>query len=315
MADRRLGIIETMRQRIVSGLHLGTLLPGARLPSTREIAEEFGVAPRTVMSAYRLLEAEGLIEVRERSGIYVAPGSSGSETMLTQLAGWVVEVLLDGRAREIAPIGFPERVRRCLATLRLRAVCVAGNADQTEQICYELQHDYGVESESLELTRLLAPDAEAHRALTQADIVVSTSLHATQVQHAARRLGKPVITVALRPELMSEFTRQLATGPLYLIGSDPRFRDAAHAVFDPTSHGGNLHVPIVGEDDLERIPPDAPIYIMGRAYRLLSDTALAQRVTPIRRVFSREMARELLTFIVRANIAATSAQSSRRAAS
>lgn len=309
MADRRSGIIETMRQRIVSGLHLGTLRPGARLPSTREIAEEFGVAPRTVMSAYRLLEAEGLIEMRERSGIYVAPGSSGSETtMLTQLASWVVEVLLDGRAREIAPIGLPERVRRCLATLRLRAVCVAGNADQSEQICYELQHDYGVESESLELTRLLAPDAEAHRALTQADIVVSTSLHATQVQHAARRLGKPVITVALHTELMNEFTRQLATGPLYLIGSDPRFRDAAHAVFDPTGHGGSLHVPIVGEDDLDRIPPDAPVYIMGRAHRLLGDTAFARRVTPIRRVFSREMARELLMFIVRANIAAMSAR-------
>lgn len=309
MADRRSEIIETMRQRILSGLHLGTLRPGARLPSTREIAEEFGVAPRTAMSAYRLLEGEGLIEMRERSGIYVAPGSSGSETtMLTQLAGWVVEVLLDGRAREIPPIGFPERVRRCLATLRLRAICVAGNADQAEQICYELQHDYGFDTESLELTRLLAPDAEAQRALTQADVVVSTSLHSMQVQHAARRLGKPVVTVALRPELMNEFTRQLAVGPLFLIGSDPRFRDAVHAVFDPTGHGGNLRVLIVGEDDLERIPPDAPAYIMGRAHRLLGDTDLARRLTPIRRVFSREMARELLTFIVRSNIAAMAAR-------
>ncbi len=309
MADRRSGITDSMRQRILSGLHLGSLRPGARLARTRDIAAEFGVAPRTVMSAYRLLEEEGLVELRERSGIYVAPGSSGSETtMLTQLAGWVVEVLLDGRAREIPPIGFPERVRRCLATLRLRAICVAGNADQSEQICHELQHDYGFESESLELTRLLMPDAEAQRALTQADIVVSTSLHATQVQHVARRFGKPVITVALQPELMNEFTRQLAAGPLYLIGSDPRFRDAMRAIFDPTGHGDNFHVPIVGEDNLERIPPDAPAYIMARAHRLLGDTDLARRVTPIRRVFSREMARELLTFIIRANIAAMSAR-------
>lgn len=114
MADRRSGITDSMRQCILSGLHLGSLRPGARLARTRDIAAEFGVAPRTVMSAYRLLEEEGLVELRECSGIYVAPGSSGSETtMLTQLAGWVVEVLLDGRAREIPPIGFPERVRRC----------------------------------------------------------------------------------------------------------------------------------------------------------------------------------------------------------
>ncbi|NUQ20921.1 MAG: winged helix-turn-helix transcriptional regulator [Gemmatimonadaceae bacterium] len=297
-----------MRQRILSGLHLGALRPGSRLPSTREIAEEFDVAPRTVMSAYRLLEAEGLIELRERSGIYVAPGGSGDTAMLTQLAGWVVEVLLDGRAREIPPIGFPERVRRCLETLRLRAVCVANNADQMEQICYELQHDYGFETESLETRQLTSGDAEVQRALRQADLLVGTALDATQVQHAARRLGKPAITVSLRREMMDDLTRQLAFGPLYLIGSDPRFRDAVRAVFAPTGHIDHLYVPIVGEDDLSAVPEDAPAYIMGRAHRFLGDSALAQRVTPIRRVFSRDMARELLTFIVRSNIAAMSAR-------
>lgn len=310
MADRRGDLAGTIRQRVLSGLHMGTLRPGARLPSTREIAEEFGVAKRTVMSAYRLLEAEGLVELRERSGIFVAPGSGSEATMLTQLAGWVVEVLLDSRSREIPPIGFPERVRRCLETLRLRAVCVAGNADQSEQICFELRNDYGIETEALELPQLLDPDAEAQRALTQTDLVVSTSLHGTQAQHAARRLGKPAITVALRQDLMSNMTRQLAESPVYLIGSDPRFRDAAHAVFDPTGHGGNLRVLIIGADDLAGIPIDAPLYVMGRAHRMLHDEALSRRATPIRRVFSRDMARELLSFIIRANIAAMSARAS-----
>ncbi len=313
MADRRSEIADTIRQRILSGLHLGTLTPGTRLPSTREIAEEFNVAPRTVMSAYRLLQAEGLVTLRERSGIYVAPGESGDTAMLSQLAGWVVEVLLDGRAREIPPIGFPERVRRCLETLRLRAVCVAGNADQTEQICYELRHDYGFETESLETERMVSPDAEAQRALRQADLLVSTAADSTRVHHAARQLGKPAISVALRRELLDDLTRHLAAGPLYLIGSDPRFRDAVRAVFAPTGHAEHLYVPIIGEDDLSAIPADAPAYIMGRAHRLLGDHALAQRVTPIRRVFSRDMARELLSFIVRSNIAAMTAQAAERA--
>jgi hypothetical protein len=107
---------------------------------------------------------------------------------------------------------------------------------------------------------------------------------------------------------MGDMTRKLADGPLYLIGSDPRFRAAVHAVFDPTGHGENLRVLIVGEDDLTSIPTTAPVYVMGRAHRELGDGDLARRVTPIRRVFSREMARELLTFIVRANIAAMSAR-------
>lgn len=304
MAERRDEIADTMRQRIISGLHLGTLRPGMRLASTRDLAEEFSVSPRTVMAAYQLLEAEGVVELRERSGIYVAPGEGSGAAMLTQLAGWVVDTLLEARAREIAPIAFPERVRRCLETLRLRAVCVAGSTDQIEQICYELQSDYGVESEGLELQQLESPDAEVHRALRQADLLVSTALQATRVHQIARKLGKPVVTVSLRPEMMSEFTRQLGHGPVYFVASDPRFREVVHTVMKPTGVAGNLRVVIVGEDDVSAIPMDAPTYIMGRAHRLLTDPDLAKRFVPVRRVFSREMAHELLVFIVRANIAA-----------
>lgn len=304
MAERRDEIADMIRQRIISGLHLGTLRPGTRLASTREIAEEFDASPRTVMAAYQLLEAEGLVELRERSGIYVAPGESGGAAMLTQLAGWVVDVLLEARAREIAPIAFPERVRRCLETLRLRAVCVAGSTDQIEQICYEMQSDYGVESEGVELQQLESPDAEVQRALRQADLLVSTSLQATRVHQEARKLGKPVITVSLRPEMMTEFTRQLAQGPVYFVASDTRFRQAVDAVMRPTGLVDNLRILIIGEDDPGAIPTDAPAYIMGRAHRLLTDPELAKRLVPVRRVFSREMAQELLAFIVRANIAA-----------
>lgn len=309
MPDRRSELTEIVRQRILSGLHLGVLRPGDRLPSTRAVADEFGVAKRTVMSAYELLEAEGIVELRERSGIFVAPGEGSETIMLTQLAGWVVDVLLDARSREIPPIGFPERVRRCLETLRVRAVCVADNADQWEQICFELSNDYGIETEPLHVSRLATPDADAQRALTRTDLIVTTSLCAAQSQRAAAHLGKPAITVALRQDLMGELTRQLADGPVYLIGSDPRFRDAVQAVFGPTGHGANMRVVILDEDEPRLIPPDAPVYVMGRAHRLLADDAFARRVTPIRRVFSRDMARELLTFIIRANIAAMSARS------
>jgi DNA-binding transcriptional ArsR family regulator len=308
MAERRDEIADSIRQRIISGLHLGTLTPGARLPSTREVAEEFDVAPRTVMSAYRLLEAEGLVELRERSGMYVAAGGGGGTGMLTQLAGWVVDVLLEARAREIPPVSFPERVRRCVETLRLRAVCVAGNADQLDYICRELHDDYGIESVGLEPEQVSAPDADAQRALARADLLVSTAVHAVRVQHVARLLGKPAVTVTLRRELMANITRQLSRGPVFFVATDPRFREALHAVFDPTGHGANARAVILGEDDLAALPAGAPTYVMPRAHERLGDAELARRVFPTRRVFSAEMARELLSFIIRANIAAMAAR-------
>lgn len=305
MTDRRDDIATLIRERIISGLHLGSLTPGARLPSTRELAGEFGVAPRTVMAAYRRLEAEGLLELRERSGIFIATGSGGGTArMLTQLSRWVVDVLLEARSRDVPPIDFPERVRRCLETLRLRAVCVAGNADQLDQMCRELGEDYGVTSTELAPDELNAPGPEEKRALTQADLLVSTAHYATRVQGLGRDLGKPVFIVRLRQELMGELTRLLGKGPVYIVGSDPRFRDAVRAAFAPVANGQNARSIILGEDDLGSIPEGAPTYIMRRAHDQLGDSAFARRVVPIRRVFAAEMARELLTFIVRANMAA-----------
>ncbi len=309
MPDRRTEVADLLRQRILSGLHLGTMGPGARLPSTREVSEELGATQRTVAAAYRQLEAEGLVELRERSGIYVAATRTHGGAMLTQLAGWVVEVLLEARAREIAPVEFPERARRCLETLRLRAVCVAGNADQLEQICTELHDDYGIESTGVEPDAIAADDAQTRHTIARADLIVSTGLLRPLAEEVGTRFGKPAIAVTLRADLMGEMLRQLQRGPVYIIAVDPRFRAAQQAVFGPSGLAANARAVILGEDDVDAIPRDAPTYIMHSAHRRLGDTALARRVTPIRRIFSTEMARDILTLVIRSNIAAMSARS------
>jgi DNA-binding transcriptional regulator YhcF (GntR family) len=49
----------------------GSLPPGARLPTVRELAEELEHAPNTVAKAYRVLERDRLIEARGRRGTFV----------------------------------------------------------------------------------------------------------------------------------------------------------------------------------------------------------------------------------------------------
>lgn len=308
MPERRKEITGTIRQRIVSGLHLGTLAHGDRLPSTRELSDTLGVTPRTVMAAYRELEHEGLVELRPRSGIYVAATPASGGAMLTQLAGWVVEVLVQGLTRNVAPIELPERVRRCLETLRLRALCVAGNRDQIHSLCTELHADFGLETTGVELDQLADPDDVTRLAVRRADLLVTIALHATEVQRRAQRLGKPWIVVSLRPDLMSEVTRLLADEPVYFVATDPRFGDALRGIFGPTGHAGNARLVVLGHDDPRAIPEGAPTYIMRSARERLGDAPLAGRVIPASRVFSPESARELLTFIVRANIAAMAAR-------
>lgn len=61
-------IIADLRRRITSG----QLRPGDRVPSTREIVQEWGVAHATASKALGLLRDEGLIVTRSRVGAVVA---------------------------------------------------------------------------------------------------------------------------------------------------------------------------------------------------------------------------------------------------
>jgi GntR family transcriptional regulator len=65
----------SIREQIVTQITLGILSdelsPGERLPSTRELARRFHLHPNTVSAAYKQLEAEGWVNSRRGSGVFV----------------------------------------------------------------------------------------------------------------------------------------------------------------------------------------------------------------------------------------------------
>lgn len=64
---------KTLASDLAGLIRCGSLAPGMRLPSVREVTKSHGVSPATVFRAYRLLEAQGLIEARPRAGHFVSP--------------------------------------------------------------------------------------------------------------------------------------------------------------------------------------------------------------------------------------------------
>lgn len=66
---------ERIRQRL--------LTPGARLPSVRECARRHGVSAYTVVAAYDLLAAQGLVEARRQRGFFVRTVAPGRDTPRT----------------------------------------------------------------------------------------------------------------------------------------------------------------------------------------------------------------------------------------
>ena len=61
-----------IESRIAQLIELGTVSPGARLPSERELARIFGVSRLAVREAANRLEARGLVVVRRGAGSFVA---------------------------------------------------------------------------------------------------------------------------------------------------------------------------------------------------------------------------------------------------
>jgi DNA-binding transcriptional MocR family regulator len=62
---------EQLAARFAARIRDRLLSPGARLPSVRQCAQQQGVSPSTVVSAYDLLLAQGLLESRPQRGFFV----------------------------------------------------------------------------------------------------------------------------------------------------------------------------------------------------------------------------------------------------
>jgi len=66
-----LPVYEQIRAQVMRMVAAGTLIPGHRLPTIRQLAVDLGVAKGTVARAYDLLETESVIETKGRNGSYV----------------------------------------------------------------------------------------------------------------------------------------------------------------------------------------------------------------------------------------------------
>lgn len=63
---------DQLTAQIVVGIASGDLTVGEKLPSTRELARRFGIHQNTVSAAYRRLAAQGFVEFRQGSGVYIS---------------------------------------------------------------------------------------------------------------------------------------------------------------------------------------------------------------------------------------------------
>ncbi|NUO62629.1 MAG: GntR family transcriptional regulator [Gemmatimonadaceae bacterium] len=305
VSDSRELIADSIRRRVLRAVQAGTLRTGDRLPSARELAGEFGVDYRLVIAAYKEIAGEGLVELRPRGGVYVAARAAGTRGIPPLPEGWFADVLTQALAREIPVTELHEWLRRSTETLRLRAVVVTTTADQVLGLCRELRDDFGFEAEGLTVDELRAA-ASPPIALRRADLVVTTAAHGDWLRTIAADLRKRLIVIEVRADLVIGEWALLLRRPVYAVVGSVEFGEMLRKFFATTPGVANLHVLVLGRDDLSAIPADAPTYVTQQVRRDLGGAVIRGRILPAARTISSESAREIFGFIVRQNVEAMS---------
>ncbi len=318
MTDPVTELSDRLRDRILNALHLGLLHPGDRLPSIRALWREMGVDHRVVAQAYRTLEDEGLVEVRGRSGVYLAPQDQLGGELLAETARWMAGVLVEAWKRRMTVGEVPDLIRRCTTTRRIRCGVVESNIDQMTAYCHELSNDFGLDPVPISISPIPLPrpdrSVEFHgveEALRAVDMVVTTSYHSRLVRKAAENVGIPAVTLTVNSEVVDIMQRRLRESGVTIVAAEAEFGNRMRAMYtDLIDRPEQLRVVLA--DDAEAIAlldPRDPVMLTRAARARLGEVNLPLLV-PHSPTLSPQTARELLGLVIRLNVEA-SAQGAR----
>ena len=80
-------LITQIKQAVVNG----NILPGAPLPSIRQLANDLEINNKTVAKAYRLLERDSVIQSKGYRGSFIHPEAATNSTV--DLNQWVEQIM------------------------------------------------------------------------------------------------------------------------------------------------------------------------------------------------------------------------------
>lgn len=297
-----------IRDRIVGALHLGYLHTGDRLPSIREVASEFGVNFRTAAKAYRMLEEEGLVEIRGRSGVFVAQQEHLGREMLPETARWLAGVLVDAHHRRLRIPELHELVRQCTTAVPVRCALVESVVDTMVAFGAELEEEWGFD---LRRVRLELPDHGEDDGLTEeqaealretirgAHLVAVTSFLAPLVRPLAEEVDRPLVLLTIHEELERAVHRHLdEAGRLVVVAVDPRFVERVKHAYGSERVRG---VPVHDRRALAELDPAEPVLLTRAAHERLGPVDLSL-VFPHSPTMSLETDRELADILVRTSL-------------
>lgn len=147
---------DKVAEQLLASIKSGQFSAGSRLPSERELGEQFGVSRTVVREAVRSLAAKGVIEVRSGSGVHVAAVNAAqvSEQM---------NLFLRGRG----PIDYA-KIHEVRTTLEIRTARLAAERATHGDVAELRAHCDRMEAAAMDVERASVEDVEFHRVVARA---------------------------------------------------------------------------------------------------------------------------------------------------
>jgi GntR family transcriptional regulator len=82
-------------EQVKHAIDMGALSPGDQLPAIRRVAEDLVINPNTVAKAYRDLEHDGVIELRQGAGAFVVENGRAGRVVRMKAAQPVLQAAID----------------------------------------------------------------------------------------------------------------------------------------------------------------------------------------------------------------------------
>ncbi len=205
-----------LKGQIKKRIQLGYWLPGHKLPTERELAQELGISRNTVSSAYRELELEGILISQQGKGTFVAKQTSlwsreDKKAKLIKVVDLAIEeaTQLSFRLDEFLLIAL-KRAREKKKFLGLvRVAFVASTQEYCQYFVQEIEPRAGISIKPLLFSQLHDNRGELAREFADIDLVVTTFFYLNEVRQLLSHLDKPIIGIAMNiePETVVELAR------------------------------------------------------------------------------------------------------------
>lgn len=181
---------------------------GKRVPTERELAEKLNISRNTVSSAYKELEAEGILASTQGRGTFVTDSDAvGRRESRKDRLLKIIDIAIEEAAElgfhidEFLVIAQRRVIDKKEMLSRLRVAFIECNKEQLDHFSKDLHLDSSISFVPVLLEDFRNSPEEINKLLTSTDLILTTFFHLQEVKELVKVKEIDIIGIALDPQL------------------------------------------------------------------------------------------------------------------